>query len=199
MADSFFGTIVSFVSDATNNFDAKEIQRFTGQEVDSVDQFMSRTQTFNKNYGKGLLAGLIGGLVATGIKMIVDREVAPDTVHTEDKIADSAVAGIEEATGRDIWNDEQEEVVATIIEFGMGALIGGAYGLLVEAIPDAQKISNERLMTTTQQLALPALGLIPAAGADLAHHKAQNLAGHAAFVGTCEVVRRAVRLGLEEG
>ena len=88
--------------------------------------------------------------------------------------------------------------LAQVIEFGMGALIGGAYGLLVEAVPDAQKIDTERLMTTTKQLALPALGLIPAAGADMANNKVQNLAGHAAFIGTCEVVRRAVRLGLEE-
>ena len=191
-------TVFSTIRNYTDDFDAKKIKEVTGHEVDSVDQFMAKTDRFGtKDYGKGFLAGLIGGLVAVGVKMLVDREVAPGTEQAENKIADAAVDSIEDAAG-DIFTDDQEEVVATLIEFGMGALIGGAYGLLIEAIPDAQRISNEQLMTTTKQLAVPALGLIPAVGADVANHKAQNLAGHAAFVGTVEVVRRAVRLGLEE-
>ncbi|OAV43298.1 hypothetical protein [Lewinella sp. 4G2] len=198
MAASLLDTIFSTAKDFTNDFDTQRIQEVTGQKIDSVDEFMAKTETFGtKDYGKGFLAGFIGGLVAVGIKMIVDNQVAPGTKQAEDKIADAAVDGIEDMAG-DIFTDEQEEVVATLIEFGMGGLIGGAYGLLIEAIPDAQKISRDQLMTTTKQLAMPALGLIPAAGADLAQDKAQNLAGHAAFVGTVEVVRRAVRLGLEE-
>ncbi|NJC27980.1 DUF1440 domain-containing protein [Neolewinella antarctica] len=199
MASSLLDTIFGTIKTVTNDFDDKKIEEYTGQKVDSVDQFMARTSKFGtKDYAKGFLAGVIGGLVGVAIKMLVDGEVAPDTVHSEDDISAAAVEGIENVAG-DIFTDDQEEVVATIIEFGMGALIGGAYGLLIEAIPDAQKISSDQLMTTTKQLALPMLGLVPAIGSDVANDKAQNLAGHAAFVGTVEVVRRAVRLGLDEG
>ena len=196
LIESLFGTIQSL----TDNFDDKKIQEFTGERVDSVDQFMERTTHKGaKNYGRGFLAGVIGGIVGVVVKMIVDKEVAPNTVQAEDKMTADAVQGIEAAAGKDIWTDDQEKIVGTILEFGMGAVIGGVYGLIVEAIPEAEKISNQQLMSTTKQLALPALGLIPAAGADVANNKVQNLAGHAAFIGTVEVVRRSVRLGLEEG
>ena len=191
-----FGTIKSL----TNDFDDKKIEEFTGAKVDSVDQFMAKTaQTGTKNYGYGFLAGVVGGLVGVAIKMLVDGQVAPGTVQAEDRLTEAAVDGIEKAAGRDIWNDEQEKTVEVFLEFGMGAIIGGVYGLIVESIPAADKIGHEQLMTTTKQLALPALGLVPTAGADVANNKLQNLAGHAAFIGTVEVVRRSVRFGLEEG
>ena len=196
MAQSFTEMLVGTLRDATNDFDTQRIEEYTGTKVHSVDEFMSKSNTFQeKNYWKGFVSGLIGGLVATGIKMIVDRQVAPNTLQVEDKAAASARASFERATGTDV----DDNLVETAIEFGMGALIGGAYGLVVEALPEAHKIDNEKLMSATKRLAVPALGLIPAAGADVVNHKAENMAGHAAFVGTVEVVRRAVRLGMEEG
>lgn len=200
MADSLIDTLFGTLKSVTNNFDDKKIEEYTGEKIGSVDEFMARTaHTGQKNYGYGFLAGVVGGLVAVGVKMLVDREVAPGTEQAEDKVAKATVKGIEEATGRDIWNDEQEELVATFLEVGMGALIGGAYGLIVEAMPDAAKVDNEQLMTTTKQLAIPVMGLIPAASTDVATNKVQNLAGHTAFIGTLEVVRRTVRHGLETG
>lgn len=198
MAESLLSTITSLAREYTNDFDLDRIQELTGQDIDTVDQFKAKTNKFRKkNYTKGLIAGLAGGLVAVGVKMLVDRQMAPDTEQIEDRIADRAVDSMEEMSGQD-FTEAQEDFAAAMVEFGMGALIGGAYGLIVEAIPDTSGMSRDELMETTKQVALPALGLVPVVGADVANSKVQNLAGHAAFIGTVEAVRRAVRLGLED-
>ena len=202
MANSIVDTIIDTVKDAVSNGDTSMIQEFSGGKIDSVEEFMRKTEhTGEKNYGRGFLAGVLGGLAGVAVKMIVDRYAAPDTVQFEDKIADDLVDRAEELTGIDL-NEEGEEAAAAIIEVGIGALMGGVYGLIVEAMPEAKTEATTEegggVFATVQQLAVPALGIMPAAAKDVAADKFQNLAGHVAFGATVEIVRRTSRYYMEQ-
>ncbi len=202
MASSTFQTILASVKDAAANVNSSQIEQFTGFRVDSVDEFMRKTEhTGPKNYGRGFLAGVLGGIVGVGVKMIVDRSMAPDTVQFEDKLAEDVVDAAEEAAGVDL-SDRQEDVAEAIVEVGIGAVIGGVYGLMVEALPEAKATASGDqgggAFAVVQQLAVPALGLVPATAKDVAKDTMENLAGHIAFVATAEIVRRASRYYMEQ-
>ncbi len=202
MASSTLQTILATVKDAAANVDATQVEQFTGFRVDSVDEFMRKTEhTGPKNYGRGFLAGVLGGIVGAGVKMVVDRSMAPDTVQFEDKLAEDVVDAAERAAGLTL-SEEQETAVEAIVEVGIGAFIGGVYGLMVEALPETKaSASGDQgggAFAVAQQLALPALGLVPATAKDVAKDKMENLAGHIAFVATAEIVRRASRYYMEQ-
>lgn len=195
LLDTFFGT----VKDAFVNTDLKKIEEYTGQKVDTVDQFMARTEhRGRKNYRNALVAGIVGGIVAAGVKMIVDSQtLGAGEESIEDEYAEAVVDAAEDAAGVEL-TEQQDDIAEALVEFGMGAVIGGVYGLVTEALPDATQFDSEKMMTTAKQLAVPALGLAPAAVADVATDKSSQLAGHTAFVGTLEAVRRLTRYYLEQ-
>lgn len=202
MANSIVETLIDTVKDAVSNGDTSMIQEFSGGHIDTVDEFMRKTEhTGPKNYGKGFLAGVLGGLAGVAVKMIVDHYVAPDTVQLEDKLSDDIVDAAERATGIDLDQDG-EDVAAAIVEVGIGALMGGVYGLIVEAMPEAKTEATTGrgggVFATAQQIAVPAMGIMPAAMKDVATDKFQNLAGHVAFGATTEIVRRASRYYMEQ-
>jgi uncharacterized membrane protein YagU involved in acid resistance len=202
MANSIVDTLIDTVKDAVSNADTSMIQQFAGGDIDSVDEFMRKTEhTGQKNYGRGFLAGVLGGLVGVAVKMAVDRYAAPDQVQLEDKVSDSIVDKAEELTGIDL-DQEGEDAAAAIIEVGIGALMGGVYGLIVEAMPEAKADTTANdgggVFATVQQLAVPAMGIMPAAAKGVAQDKFQNLAGHVAFGATVEIVRRTSRYYMEQ-
>lgn len=198
MANSTLQMIIDTVKDAAANVDSNQIQQFTGGKIDTVDQFMAKTErTGPKNYGRGFLAGVVGGIVAVGVKMLVDGKIAPKTRQIEDDYAEAAVNAAEAFTHIDL-SEEEEDIAETFVEFGMGALIGGVYGLAVEAVPEVKNLGTDQLMGTTRQLALPLLGIAPAAVKDAADDKFQKIAGHVAFGVTLEIARRATRYYMEE-
>lgn len=199
-ANSFLATIVDTVKSAASNVDSGHIQQFTGVKVDSVEQFMQKTSKAGPtNYGRGFVAGVIGGIVAVGVKMIVDHYVAPDVEQMEDKFADDLVNAAEGYAGIELTADE-ETAAEAIIEVGMGALIGGVYGLVVEALPNGEQDNTETssLMNTTKKLAGPAMGLVPKAVKGVSSKHIESLAGNAAFGATLEIVRRTARYYMEK-
>jgi len=200
MSASTFSTIASTIKDAAANVDADQIQRFTGQHVDTVDQFMARTaHTGPKNYGRGFLAGIIGGIVGVGVKMLVDRYVAPDVEQVEDRLAEDMVNAAESYAGLEL-TETQENAAEAILEVGIGALIGGVYGLAVEALPEARHDKNQAnsLLETTQKLVGPAVGVAPKVAQSLGGKHIETLAGNAAYGATLEIVRRTARYYMED-
>jgi len=198
MANSTLQMIIDTVKDAAVNVDSHQIQQFTGGKIDSVDQFMAKTnRTGPKNFGKGFLAGVVGGLVAVGVKMLVDGKIAPRTRQIEDDYAEAAVNAAEAFTHIDL-TEEQEDIAETFVEFGMGAFIGGIYGIAVEAVPEVKNMGQDKFAATAQQLALPVLGIAPATVKDAADDKLQKIAGHVAFGATLEITRRAVRYYMDD-
>lgn len=202
MASSLLETLIDTAKGAISNPDSSQLQELTGGAVDTVDQFMRRTEhTGPKNYGRGFLAGVLGGMAGVAVKMVIDHYAAPKAQQIEEEVAEDVVDAAETATGITL-SEDQQEVAEAIVEMGIGMLIGGVYGLVVEAMPEAKAeiTSNgakSDVFATAQQLAAPALGIIPAAAKDVAMDKVQNLAGHVAFGATTEIVRRASRYYME--
>ncbi len=195
-----FQNIVTTVKNAAANVDEEQIKRFTGQHIDTVDQFMVRTsRTGPRNFGRGFLAGVIGGIVGVGVKMIVDHYVAPEANQVEDRLAEDMVNAAESYAGIEL-TAEQESAAEAIIEVGIGALIGGIYGLAVEAIPSARhdKTQANSLLETTQKLAGPAVGMAPKLVKSLNNKHVETLAGNAAYGATLEIVRRTARYYMED-
>lgn len=200
-SSSFIDTIIDTVKAAASGVDSSQVQQFTGMQVDSVEQFMQKTGGVKgTNYGRGFVAGVIGGIVAVGVKMIVDHYVAPGVEQMEDTLADDMVNAAEGYAGVDL-SDKQEVVAEAIIEVGMGALLGGVYGLVIEALPNGEqdKAATTSLLDTTKRLAGPALGLVPKAVKGVSGKHIESLAGNAAFGATLEIVRRTARYYMEEG
>lgn len=197
---SFLSTILDTVKDAAGNVDERQISQFTGQQVDTVEQFMAKTRNAGQtNYGRGFVAGVIGGIVAVGVKMIVDHYVAPGVEQAEDKLAEDMVNAAEGYAGVDLTGGQQDAAEA-IVEVGMGALIGGVYGLMVETLPngDQDNVESASLLDTTKNLAGPALGLLPKAVKGMGGKHVDSLAGNAAFGATLEIVRRTARYYMEQ-
>src|ERR1700688_2165303 len=88
--------------------------------------------TYGRSLAKGLLAGLIGGLVATAAKSLAERTYPPRT-HGEpeppdvlaEKLAEHELVGT------------QKNAAAEAPHWGFGALTGAAYGALAEYYPAA--------------------------------------------------------------
>lgn len=200
MAAAFVDTLFDTVKSAASGVKPHHLEKLTGQKIDSVEQFMQKTGRIRStNYGRGFVAGVIGGIVAVGVKMIVDHYVAPGVEQAEDKLADDMVNAAEGYAGVELTADE-EVAAEAIIEVGMGALIGGVYGLVIEALPNQEHENTEThsLLNTTKRLAGPALGLVPKAVKGVSNKHVESLAGNAAFGATLEIVRRTARYYMEE-
>src|SRR5438309_11243785 len=87
--------------------------------------------TYRQSLAKGLLAGLIGGLVATAAKSLAEK-IYPPRTHGEPEppeVLAERIAGHELAV--------MEKAAAESIHWGFGAVAGAAYGAVVEYYPAA--------------------------------------------------------------
>lgn len=199
MAASTLLSIFDTVKDLASRVDGEQVQRLTGQRVDSVDQFMARTgQTPPRNFGRGFLAGVIGGIVGAGVKLAVERYTAPQETPIEEDFANDLVNRAEGYAGLEL-SAQQEAQAELALEVGLGALLGGLYGLAVEALPTIRhdKTRSASLLETTQKLAGPAVGLAPKILDGVPTDNLEKLAGNAAYGATLEIVRRAARHYME--
>ncbi len=107
---------------------------------------------------KGLLAGAIGGLVATSAKTLAER-IYPPRVHGEPEPIEVAA---EKAAGHSL-DDDTKTLAGESIHWVFGAAAGAFYGVLAEIYPAVTAKSGATfgltLMSLTHEGALPALGL----------------------------------------
>src|SRR5271168_3561809 len=83
-----------------------------------------------RSLAKGVLAGLIGGLVATAAKSLAEK-VYPPRTHGE---PEPPGVFAEKIAGRELRPIEKTATAETI-HWGFGAAAGAAYGALVEYFP----------------------------------------------------------------
>src|SRR5215472_340928 len=97
---------------------------------------MTKTHELEKrkqpSLGKGLLSGLIGGLIATAAKSVAER-IYPPRSHGE---PEPPVVLAEKHAGHELAV-VQKRPAARSIHWGFGALAGAAYGAVVEYYPAA--------------------------------------------------------------
>ena len=141
---------------------------------------------------KGLIAGMVGGIVATGVKTIGERLYPPRT-HGEPEppnlLADKLSGGSLHGTSK--------AVATEAIHWGFGALTGAAYGALAEFYPAATAKEGASfgltLMALTHESALPAMGLSASAEQQSTREHTSEMVTHVLFGVTTEVVRSLVR------
>ena len=162
---------------------------------------------------KGMLAGAVGGLVAswtmnefqkvwaaaekriTGGKQGHDEgqqnsEDAEDaTMKTADRISQAL-------QGRHL-TDEEKKKAGPVVHYAFGALMGAVYGASVEVNPAANALAGipfgAILFAAADEVALPVLGLSNKPAAYPLSTHVYGLVSHAVYGVTTETVRRIVR------
>ena len=145
---------------------------------------------------KGLIAGMIGGLVATAAKTIGER-FYPPRVHGEPEPPDALV---DKVTGHALSGPSRTAASETI-HWGFGALTGAAYGALAEFYPAATSKEGASfgltLMALTHNAALPAMGLSAEPGDQTKREQTSEMVTHIIFGVATEIVRSFVRRFLD--
>jgi uncharacterized membrane protein YagU involved in acid resistance len=174
--------------------------------------FAMARQTTEPNLWKGILAGMVGGLVAAWV-MTEFQSVLSGTAKTlpTGRLADEFEARQKEemksttdtadqvsifVRGKKLTKSEKEKA-APVIHYAFGALMGGIYGATVEMKPEVKTMSGIRygtaLFVGADRIVLPALGLSKPPASFPFSHRAYGFASHLVYGTTAELVRRIVR------
>ena len=179
----------------------KDAERYAVSAFHDAGDFFDRTRTHGEpDYVRGFVAGMIGGIVGTGVKMIVDRSLPTAQPQEEHDARLQVVEGAEELVGTDM-NRNKEETAQQALNIAFGAIVGGIYGVIVEAAPAMQAPAGipfgAALWTAAHKIALPVLGLAPSPMKEPLSMQAGQLGSHMAYGATVEMVRRGVRHAMD--
>ncbi len=145
-----------------------------------------------KSLAKGLLAGLVGGLVATAAKGLAEK-VYPPRLHGESEPPEVLAETI---TGREL-SPVTKTAAAESMHWGFGAAAGAAYGALAEYFPATTDKDGASfglaLATLTHEGVLPGIGLSAAPEEQTPREHTSEMATHLVFGVVTETVRRFVR------
>ena len=180
---------------------ANQVGRFATEAYHNAEDYFDRTRTSGSpDYVRGFVAGMIGGIVGTGVKMIVDRSLPTAQPQEEHDARLEVVEGAEELAGTDM-NRNSEETAQQALNIAFGAFVGGIYGVIVEAAPAMQAPAGipfgAALWTAAHKVALPLLGLAPSPLEEPLSLQAGQLGSHMAYGATVEMVRRGVRHAMD--
>ncbi len=141
---------------------------------------------------KGLVAGAIGGLVATAAKTMAEK-VYPPRVHGEPEPPDVAA---EKIAGHSL-DEDTKGLASESIHWVFGAAAGAFYGVLAEIYPAVTAKSGATfgltLMSLTHEGALPALGLSEPPEDQSLREKTSEGATHILYGVVTEKVRGLIR------
>lgn len=144
---------------------------------------------------KGAVAGLVGGLIATGAKTVAER-IYPPRTHGEPEPPDVAV----EKLGGDRLPSTNKKVETEALHWGFGALAGAAYGVIAEVYPQVTAKNGitfgMTLMAFAHEGALPALGLSAEPKDQQPREQRSEMVTHVVYGIVAETVRKIVRKAL---
>jgi putative membrane protein len=143
---------------------------------------------------KGALAGLAGGIVGAGAKLLVQKIYAP---RVEAQTSEAVVLA-ERIAGHPLG--EGERLVATQgLHWAFGAIAGAVYGAAVELEPRAGAWRGAAfglaLNKVTHEV-LPKMGLAETTVRQRTQQRQSEWVSHAAYGVVTDAVRRLVRRGL---
>ena len=141
---------------------------------------------------KGLLAGAIGGLVATAVKTFAER-IYPPRTHGEPEPPDVAA---EKIAGHPL-DGTSKAVASESIHWVFGTAAGALYGVLAELYPAVTSKSGATfgltLMSVAHEGALPAFGLSDPPEEQTLRERTSEGATHILYGVVTEKVRGLVR------
>lgn len=141
---------------------------------------------------KGLVAGAIGGLVATAAKSMAEK-VYPPRTHGEPEPPDLTA---EKIAGHPL-DEDTKAIASESIHWVFGVTAGALYGVVAELYPAVTAKSGATfgltLMSLTHEGALPALGLSEPPEDQSLREKTSEGATHILYGVVTEKVRSLVR------
>ncbi len=168
------------------------MSKVKGSKIQVIKAHELKETTRGRSLAKGLLAGLIGGVVATAAKRLGEK-IYPPRTHGE---PEPPVVLAEKVAGHELAGT-QKDVATEAINWGFGALTGAAYGALVEFYPQATAKDGATfgmaLSSLTHGTVLPAMGLAAKPEEQTARERTSEMATHVVYGVVTETVRRVVR------
>ncbi len=178
-------------------------------------------QRKRQSVGKGIAAGLIGGLVASWVMNRFQAGLSKlKESRQEDEPAESGYAERPQASAPEAEQEPATVKVATlvarqvlrrdlpaakkdiageVVHYAFGAAMGAAYGALAEAFPEARAgfgaAFGAALWLSADEIGIPAARLSGPPSQYPASVHASALASHAVFGVTTELLRRSLRQG----
>jgi putative membrane protein len=156
---------------------------------------MSKDSRRTRSIAKGFLAGLVGGIVGSGVKILAEQMFPP---RVEGQTPPPVVLA-EQVAGRRLPEDERRLALQGI-HFIFGAVAGAVYGAMVEVEPSlgawrgaAFGITLNRM---THETVLPKMGLTTPPSRKPTQERISEWVTHAAYGVATDTVRRAVRRAL---
>ena len=147
------------------------------------------------NLSKGVIAGLVGGVVDSGLKALAEKPFPP---RPESKDSPPVVLA-QKVVGHKLSRREQG-VAENAVHWSFGTLTGGVYGALVELEPRAAAglgvPFGAALWVSTHETVVPALGLDAPPSQLPLRRQANELVTHLFYGLSLELVRRTVRARL---
>jgi putative membrane protein len=145
---------------------------------------------------KGALAGLIGGLVGAGAKVVAEK-MLPPRVQGQ---TSPPVALAEQVAGHTL-PEGQKQVAEQGIHWAFGAAAGAVYGALVEVEPSLGAWKGAAFGLTLNKLTheslLPKMGLSSPKEKQPSQERISEWVSHAVYGIFTDVVRRGVRRALD--
>ena len=174
------------------------------------------------NLAAGIVAGAIGGLVASWMMNLFIADAGPkirqvvqgmdgkpsghgasretDEEPKEDATMKAADAVVSTVTGGRHLSFEERQKGGPIVHYAFGALMGGVYGALAEYSPAARSGFGTAfaglLFAGADMIAVPALKLSPETGDQPTSSLATPFGAHMVYGVTTECVRRLVRAAI---
>ncbi len=168
----------------------------------------------NRNALKGVVAGVIGGVVASwamdrfqywwlSFSESDERELqqaASGEGNQEEPATVRTAAAISETVLGHSLTAREKEITGPIVHYAVGTTAGAVYGLAAEYEPEVTTLAGipfgAAFWMVVDEGALPLLGLAKGPAAYPISTHAYALASHLVFGLTAEVVRRTVRRAL---
>jgi putative membrane protein len=148
-----------------------------------------------RSIAKGFLAGLVGGLVGSGVKMLAEQ-LFPPRIQGQ---TPPPVLLAEQVAGRRLPEEERAFALQGI-HWIFGALAGGVYGAIVEVEPSLAAWRGAAFGITlnriTHETVLPKLGLTAPPRQQPTQERISEWVTHAAYGVATDAVRRTVRRAL---
>jgi len=105
----------------------------------NIDKILNSQKNDDGELWKGILAGLAGGLAGAAAMAFYEEFVLEDHDNPANSPAVKATNAVLELTGKEQLSIEAAQDIEKVGKFPMGAILGSAYGGLVENFPMAKQ------------------------------------------------------------
>ncbi len=148
------------------------------------------------SWGAAIIAGLIGGLAATGVKTLCEIVSPPRAPGVESPLGKALGIVSVQMTGHDV-PEAIKPIAEKAVHWFFGTLAGGVYGAVAEKFPAITagygSLFGFSFWVVVHEIALPLMGCSPSPALMTWTEQGNEMVSHVLFGVTLEFVRRNLR------